>query len=86
MRGRHHKPTPLSLHPDHERFVREATASLPPLVTPDRAATLLGLHRRRIYEMVETGEVAAVRHGKRGIRIFRQSLLEWLLQGGTLGN
>lgn len=85
MRGRHHKPTPLQLHPDHERFATEAAAELPPLVTPDRAAAFLGLHRRRIYDLVATGELVAVRHGKRGIRIFRQSVLEWLLQGGTLG-
>ncbi|CAN5438740.1 hypothetical protein BH09SUM1_BH09SUM1_32760 [soil metagenome] len=56
---------------------------LPPLIPPVRVAALLGLDRRRIYEMIKVGELPAVKQGVRGLRIVKSGLLEWLERGGS---
>lgn len=76
-------PLPLTRHDDHERFVEEVLAKLPEMVGPARLAGVLDIHRRRIYEMIESGDLAAVRLGPRRLRIFRSSIAEWLRRGGS---
>lgn len=79
----HHEEIKIGDHPDYEDFVEQiAKSTLPELIAPTRLARLLDMDRRRIYEFVETGELAAVRVGKRGIRVFRSSLLSWLRRRG----
>jgi hypothetical protein len=71
-------------HPDLTEYVRQLEElRLPPLLAPARVAGLLDMDRRRVYDLVETGELAGIRHGTRGLRIFRQSLLDWLRRGGS---
>lgn len=71
-------------HPDHLEYVRDfESLDLPPLLAPPKLAQLLDLDRRRIYELVLTGDLAAVKLGRRGIRIFRKSVVDWLRRGGN---
>ena len=56
---------------------------LPELLAPVRVARLLDIDRRRVYELMGQGELAAVRVGRKGLRVFRQSLLDWLRGGGS---
>ena len=73
-------PDPLAL----EDCVRRVEGlNLPPLLAPVRVARLLDMDRRRVYEMVDGGDLVAVRQGRRGLRIFRDSLLDWLRRGGN---
>ena len=44
------------------------------------AAELLGLPKTRAYELVQQGELPAVRIGERSIRINRQELERFLLE------
>lgn len=64
----------------------EATVSrlsgLPELLPVPRVAELLGLSPRRVYELVEWGELGIVRTGPRGCRVLRESLFRWLRRGG----
>lgn len=56
---------------------------LPPLLPAPQVAQLLGLDRRRIYELVAQGELAALRLGPRRLRIVRDSLVSFVRAGGT---
>lgn len=50
----------------------------PPLLTPEQAATYIGHDRSTIYDMVDTGELEALRRPKKDkahIRITRRSLV-----------
>lgn len=51
---------------------------LPPLVRPAILARMFDMARQRIYEMVEMGELDAIRTGPRGMRITRASVQRWL--------
>jgi excisionase family DNA binding protein len=44
------------------------------------AAELLGLPRTRAYELIQQGELPAVRIGERGIRVNRAELERFLLE------
>ena len=44
------------------------------------AAELLGLPRTRTYELIQKGELPAVRIGERSIRVNRQELEKFLLE------
>jgi len=44
------------------------------------AAELLGLPRTRCYELIQRGELPAVRIGERSIRVNRQELERFLLE------
>ncbi len=84
MRVTHQKPAAISSNIDAEEYVRQIEESpLPPLIRPERVAQLLDMSRRRVYELVETGDLAAIRHGVRGLRVYRQSLIDWLRRGGS---
>ncbi len=79
-----HRQVSIGEHHGVEDYVRQIEElALPPLLAPHRVARLLDMDRRRVYELVEMGEFAAVRHGKRGLRIFRESLLDWLRRRGS---
>ncbi|MCC6548066.1 helix-turn-helix domain-containing protein [Candidatus Sumerlaeota bacterium] len=78
--GRNSRPTA-----DVEQYVAEIEwGKLPPLLAPKRVAELLDLDMRRVYDLVATGDLAGVRHGTRGLRVFRQSLVDWLRRGGSV--
>lgn len=80
----HHQRHEISLHPDLKGYVEELRKEpLPPLLRPSRVAALLDMNPRRIYELVEVGELAAIRHGTHGLRILRESLFDWILRGGS---
>ena len=75
---------PIPDHPDHLDYVEQIEKkNLPPLIAPVRVARLLDMDRRRVYELVDMGELAAIRCGKRGLRIFSNSLIDWLRRGGS---
>ena len=44
------------------------------------AAELLGLPKTRAYELIQQGELPAVRIGERSIRVNRRQLEEFLLE------
>lgn len=44
------------------------------------AAELLGLPKTRTYELIQAGELPAVRIGERSIRVNRQELERFLLE------
>jgi excisionase family DNA binding protein len=44
------------------------------------AAELLGLPKTRTYELIQQGELPAVRIGERSIRVNRRQLEEFLLE------
>jgi excisionase family DNA binding protein len=44
------------------------------------AADLLGIPRSRCYELIQRGELPAVRIGERSIRVNRRQLEEFLLE------
>lgn len=71
-------------HPDFDEYIKLLEdKKLPELLSARRVAALLDLSPRRVYELVDMGYVAAVRLGPRRLRIFRQSLIDWLRQGGA---
>ena len=71
-------------HPELSDLVDRLEAEpLPALIAPVRVAALLDMDKRRVYDLVAMGEFAGVRVGKRGLRIFRDSLFEWLRRGGS---
>jgi Helix-turn-helix domain len=77
-------PMHIPDHPDHLTYVDQMEEkNLPPLLAPVRVARLLDMDRRRVYELVDMGELAAIRCGKRGLRIFSNSLIDWLRRGGS---
>lgn len=81
-----HARAPLADHPNQEAYVAAiAEMKLPPLMRPARVAALLDLTTRRVYDLVANGDLAAVRQGVRGVRIFRDSLIDFLRQGGSEG-
>lgn len=49
------------------------------LTVPD-AAELLGIPRTRCYELIQRGELPAVRIGERSIRVNRKELERFLLE------
>jgi excisionase family DNA binding protein len=49
-------------------------------MTVPEAAELLGLPRTRTYELIQRGELPAVRIGERSIRVNRQELERFLLE------
>ncbi|MBI5153934.1 helix-turn-helix domain-containing protein [Candidatus Poribacteria bacterium] len=51
---------------------------MPPLLFVPDVARLLGISRQTAYSMIACGELAAVRVGKSGLRVFRDSLAEYL--------
>jgi excisionase family DNA binding protein len=84
MRSHHKEQIEITEHPAFLDYVARVEAmNLPELIRVTRVAQLLDLDRRRVYEMVENAELAAVRVGTRGVRIFRDSLLDWLRAGGS---
>ncbi len=86
MPGHRHARTPITDHPDQEAYINAIEQqNLPPLMRPARVAAMLDMTTRRVYELVANGDLAAVRHGVRGIRIFRESLIDFLRQGGSEG-
>ncbi len=83
MGATHHRSITITDHPGQTEYIRQVAEKLPPLISPARLAKLFDMDRRRIYEMVQTAQLAAVRHGKRGMRVFRQSVIDWLERGGS---
>lgn len=80
----HQSECEAPLHPDIADYVEKIEGmNLPPLLSAVRVAALLDLDRRRVYELVSVGELAAVRTGVRGVRVFRDGLLDWLRRGGS---
>ncbi len=69
---------------DHyRRLAREVESlRLPPLLCPRRLSQLLDMDRRRVYELLQTGELDSVRVGPRSRRVPRENLLRWLAAGG----
>lgn len=57
---------------------------LPPLVPAIDAARALCISRQKVCRLVEEGELAAVRLGRAGLRIYRDSLVDLVRRGGTL--
>lgn len=53
-------------------------ARQPELIRAADAARLLGVSRQTVYKLVACGEVAALRVGRNGLRLFRNSLAEYL--------
>jgi excisionase family DNA binding protein len=49
------------------------------------AANLLSLPRTRTYELIQRGELPAVRIGERSIRVNRQELERFLLENRRVG-
>jgi len=49
-------------------------------ITVPEAAELLGLRRTRTYELIQRGELPAVRIGERSIRVNRRELERFLLE------
>ena len=82
MPSHHKNARELTAHPALEEYAARF-AELPELIRPTRIARLLDMDKRRVYELVQTGDLAAIRVGTRGLRIFRQSLIDWLKQGGS---
>lgn len=80
----HHERVFVGGHHDRERYIAKVEEMmLPPLVSAEKVAEICDINRRRIYELIENGDFVAVRIGVRGVRIFRESLLDWLRRGGT---
>jgi len=78
-----HSQQQHDIHPDARRLAEAALAQLPaPLLDLPRVARALSIDVRRLYELAEAGDLCCVRIGKRGRRVFRSSLLEWLARGG----
>jgi excisionase family DNA binding protein len=78
-----HEQQSHDIHPDARRLAEAALAPFPqPLLDLPRVARLLSVDVRRLYELAEAGDICCVRVGKRGRRVFRTSLLEWLARGG----
>lgn len=77
-----HAAESLPHHTDTEAMVERLAGDLPPLLAPARLCRILDLDRRRIYELIATGDLAAIRTGTRGLRIYRDSVIAWLRQGG----
>ena len=53
-------------------------ADLPDLAPVNVVAERLGVSRQVLYRLVETGEIHGVRVGPGNIRLFRQSVLDYL--------
>lgn len=51
---------------------------LPGLLPATEVAALLGICRQSVYLLVQTGELAAVRLSRNGLRIFRESVRDYL--------
>lgn len=68
---------PLPPPPDHRDAFAEVR-EMPMYVSPGRLARLFDMHRQRIYELIDNGELAALRVGKRAMRISRGSVIAWL--------
>ena len=56
---------------------------LPPMIRPAVVARMFDMARQRIYEMVEMGELDAIRVGPSGIRITRASVYRFLTKRGA---
>jgi excisionase family DNA binding protein len=67
----------------NEQVDRLMAGPLPPLLTVRRVAAMLDMAPRRVYELIEMGDLVAVRVGTRGRRVFRDSLEQWLRRGGS---
>lgn len=48
------------------------------VLTVDEAATLLRLHVKSLYKLIDEGRIPCVRLSRRRIRLLRSSLLAWL--------
>lgn len=81
--------TPRNPHPpdpeaeDRRRLASELEQSgIPPMVAPARLARFLDMDRRRIYELIHSGELNAVRVAARTVRVSRSSIVAWIAAGG----
>lgn len=76
-------PIPLGDNPNLDKYIQSiAELKLPQMLRVGQVAELLNLDSRRVYELVANGDLAAIRSGSRGIRIFRDSLIDWMREGG----
>jgi len=50
------------------------------LIRPQEAANLLGISRRKMYYMIEDGEVKSIKLGPQSTRVYRSEILK-LLEG-----
>jgi excisionase family DNA binding protein len=75
--------TTSGAQPEPPRSVTDAGAasSLPAILTVDELATFLRVNRKSVYDAVAKGEVPGARRIGRAIRISRDAMLEWLIQG-----
>lgn len=68
---------PLPPPPDHRDAFAEVRG-MPMYISPGRLAQLFDMHRQRVYELIASGELAALRVGRRAMRISRGSVIAWL--------
>ena len=83
MKDLERKSVKESAEVELEETASAMEAALPLLVPPVRVAEMLEVDRRRIYELIEQGELPVVRFGRRGLRICRRGLINWIRRGGT---
>jgi len=57
---------------------------LPPMIRPAVVARMFDMARQRIYEMIEMGELDAVRTGPRALRITRASVIRFVSKRGVI--
>lgn len=50
----------------------------PELIAPAAVAELLGVCRQTVYHLVATGELQAIQINRRAMRVFRESLRDYL--------
>lgn len=53
------------------------------ILVADEVAKILRIDRQRVYELVRTGKIPAIRLGDRQIRFSADSIRRWLESGGT---
>ena len=56
---------------------RQPEVMVPLLLNADEAATLLGIGRTKVFEMIASGDLPAVRFG-RCVRVPRERLVSWI--------
>lgn len=71
-------PSDVPLAEDYLAEVERQLDRLPRLAPATDIAAILGVARQSVYHLVHTGELAAVRLNRSGIRVFRESVRDYL--------
>lgn len=54
------------------------------LLVAEELAELLRVHRQRIYELVRSGKLPAIRVGERQYRFSADAVRRWIEEGGSI--